>query len=210
MTSRRLLLAILGALAGLASTPVATHALPILVELVAVAPTALPLYPSEPIVLELRVSSLVAAGAPSLGAYEIKVAYNEAALDFVSASFGTGLGAPLSFQGLFASAGQVELGEASLLTVGQLVSLQPDAFVLATLHFTAQAVGEAQFSLSQVLLGDESGFSFAPSDIITQVPSLTIVPEPATALCILAGLGILSGTRRAVRGADPTTPMPTS
>ena len=90
------------------------------------------------------VVSGLGGGDSSISAYDLDISFDSSLLTFDSVEFGALLGGPAdSFQdsGLL-GAGVLDLAELSLLGAGDLDALQPDSFVLATLHFTPIAPGD--------------------------------------------------------------------
>ena len=147
--------------------------------------------------LDLAVSGLGGADASSLGAYDFDLTFDDSKLDFVSLDFGTLLGGPafsLQDSGL-TSVGVVDLAELSLLGKTELDVLQPDSFVLATLHFTPVVAGTSSIGFSQALAANGAGtplreFSLGSASVTA---GERVIPEPgAFALFALGALAVAS------------------
>jgi hypothetical protein len=145
--------------------------------------------------LDVVVSGLGAGVAPSLGAFDLNVAYDPAKLTFSGASFGPLLGTPPSeaITDVLPGAGSVNLAEVSLLSPAALDGLQPASFTVATLQFVALNETPSVVSVSSGLLSD----SFANPIGIESLGSATIsptsaVPEPGAFLLYGAGLMVVA------------------
>ena len=147
----------------------------------------------------VRISGLGSGTAPSLGAFDIDVAFDETILDFITLTFGDPvLGNQLDISGFgtvngFAeiSGGLVDFFEISLDAPSDLDTMQADSFILATLSFTALVnSGVSPLGFSDVVLSDSFGNTLSAET----TPGIIAVPEPATlALFVfgLAGLGFV-------------------
>lgn len=153
----------------------------------------------DTLTVDVLVSGLGAGVAPSLGAFDLDVSFDEALLAFDTAIFGTqldvlGLG---SLQLTTPGMGTVNLFELSLDTATDLADLQADSFVLASLSFSALAAGTGSFGLSILSLADENGDALAAdaSGARFRVDARNSVPEPG--VLGLLGLGglLLVGMR---------------
>lgn len=159
----------------------------------------------DPASVELRISGLGDASAPSLGVFDLSVSFDPTVLSFAGVSFGDpvlgdqldpfGLGSITIFDA--ASAGSVRLFELSLDLPADLDALQAGAFTLATLTFDTLQVGTSPLGLSVAALGDAFGKSLS-ADLASGV--VAAVPEPQAGLLFLAGL---LAVRRAA-GGRPT------
>lgn len=154
--------------------------------------------------VDLVISGLGNGEAPSLGTFDVDVAFDPAILDFDSVVFGTQLGS--SFQDFDDSvAGTVNLFELSFDSIDDLNTLQPDTFTLATLSFTALSAGSSSVELTYFLLGDASGeelvLSAGPEPGTIRSVAANAVPEPAS-LPLLA-LGALGMAAMALRRRKP-------
>ncbi|RFC31461.1 MAG: PEP-CTERM protein-sorting domain-containing protein [Candidatus Nitrotoga sp. MKT] len=165
-------------------------------------PTSQTALPGDNISLDLIISGLNAGGAPSLGDFDLDIAFDTTKLSFTSYSLGSFLGVISSAEaGDFSSGvsgGLINLAEVSYLTPTDLDSLQSSAFTLATLLFHVDVLGSGtstNVSFSQInALGD----GFGNPLVIDAANSAVIsnnVPEPSSALLILLGLSGLSWLR---------------
>jgi hypothetical protein len=145
--------------------------------------------------VNLRISGLGEFTAPSLGGFDLSVSYDDSVVSLTDVSFSTWLGT--SFQNEIPAADSVDLFELSLESPEFLESLQPDAFLLATLLFDGVAQGTSDIGISNPL-----GLEYALTDAVGQAlavdtvdGSITVVPLPAAAWLFgsavigMAGLG---------------------
>jgi len=152
------------------------------------------------VVVQLGISGLGNGMAPSLGVYDIDVAYDPAILAFGEVTLGAeldlfGLG---SLSSVSHAAGTINLFELSLDTVGDLADLQAPAFTIATLRFDAIALGTSELTVTLNALGDANGDS-----IVSQLQNASVtvqpVPLPAGAGLLLSGLLAGAGALRCRR-----------
>lgn len=166
---------------------------------ISVMPASLSVATGSSVNVALMISGLTDLGTPSLGTYDLNVAYDASVLGFVSASYGDpGFGDQLDLSGFgtFASTtpgiGTVDLFELSFDSPATLDSLQRGAFTLANLTFDALGPGTSSLVLGVNALGDAFGnsvvASLANGRVSVTAGSTTTVPTPGTPLLIGAGL----------------------
>ena len=120
--------------------------------------------------------------SPSLSAFDLDVAFDDAILAFDAAAFGDpSLGDQLdlflgSVTGVTPGTGVVNLLELSFDLPSDLNALQAASFTLATLTFTAQAISTSTLDLSVNALADAFGDPLT-LDTVFEHP-LVVVPEP--------------------------------
>jgi len=154
--------------------------------------------------VDLIISGLGAGSAPSLGAFDVGIAFDPSFLGFSGATYGSQLGAVPAdaITGTTSAAGLVRLAEISLLTPVELDTLQPAAFALATLSFDVLPgpISSGTLSFDGPILSDALGGSLAiESASGASVRIVPAVPEPSGFLVFATGAAIAS--RRARRGA---------
>ncbi|AUB81198.1 PEP-CTERM sorting domain-containing protein [Candidatus Thiodictyon syntrophicum] len=166
--------------------------------------------------IELLVSGLGDHTAPSLGAFDVIIAFNPALLSPAGVAFDTGLGDPnASPPEAYPSAdtsvaGTIHLINTSLLEANAancifclppyLDDLQGSAFRLATLTFTGDSPGTTVMSLTINALADAQGEAL---DTNIQGTAVTVVgtPEPGSLMLFALGCAGLSGFARRGGGA---------
>ena len=149
----------------------------------------------------LNISGLVAGDAPSLGAFDLDVTFDPGVLVWTGTVFGDpARGDQLDLFGLgsltssaLSSQGRLNIMQLSFYLPQDLDLLQADAFTLATLSFTAAAVGTSAIGLDVHALSDAAGGRLEPTTIGTEV---SVVPEPATWLLVATGLAGCAMRRR--------------
>ncbi|MFK8015899.1 MAG: cohesin domain-containing protein [Gammaproteobacteria bacterium] len=144
--------------------------------------------------LDLIVGDLSDGGAPSIGAFDIDIGFDDSALDFAGVTYGSMLGDMLteSITDTASSNGLVGLLEVSFLSIADLDALQGESFVLATLDFLVEdlAVGASTLvSFGDTLLADAFGLALGVDmmmNAVIQNPNPQTVPEPPVlALCAM-------------------------
>jgi len=143
------------------------------------------------------VAGLGAGVPPSVGAFDLTVAYDPSRLALSDLAFGSLLGSvPVeAVPSVVPGSSSVNFAEVSLLPPATLDALQPDSFTLATIDFSIIGAGGSTVTLSHALVSDGFGNSLA----ISGLGIATIVPEPATPLLLgsgIAGLVMFGRTKQ--------------
>jgi hypothetical protein len=205
MLHRRLLAVLGAALLALTSTQAAALFL-------SLDPSAQNASPGDPVSLDLVVSGLGDFAPDSLGAFDVDIGYDPAALVFTGYTLGSLLGDPFLFEALDLSLGDlgvvINLAEVSLLSDSELDALQPASFVLATLDFTVLTLSPGSSTLVTIdnvyAIGDAFGQPLpvdGTNDAVISNPSGNI-PEPSILALMSLGLGLagLDMARRRSKG----------
>ena len=128
-----------------------------------------------------------------VAAYDLDLSYDPSIITATGVTFGTNLGGPLdSFTDFSLSSGFVNFAEVSLVSDSDLASLQTSPFTLASISFSADAVGMSQLSFINYSTGgkDIKGALNVPYQSPTLVGgSVTVngstVPELGTLLLLV-------------------------
>lgn len=153
----------------------------------------------------LRISGLGDQTVPSLGAFDLDIRYDPAALRLSDVVFGDpAYGKQLDLLGFGSitqwtpSPGSVNLLEVSLDAEADLVAMQRSDFILATLLFDTLAAGGVDLTIHMNAVADAAGLSLNASLVDARVqigPSgpISPVPEPATygVWSLLLALGLV-------------------
>ncbi|MBK8018784.1 MAG: PEP-CTERM sorting domain-containing protein [Betaproteobacteria bacterium] len=144
------------------------------------------------VAVSVELSGLTAAEPPGLGSFDIDIGFDPGILSFQSAGFSTGLDAfgLGDVQSVTPGPGVVNLFELSLDSPSDLIAHQTNAFRLATLMFVALAPGSSPLTITINALADAAGLDLPATALGTNV-SISAVPEPASGLLLLMGLGLL-------------------
>ncbi len=188
---KQLLLSTLGGLLACAAASAAT---------ISVLPSSKIVSIGDRFAVDLHIADLGDGVAPSIGAFDVNFHFDPVLISFVDAVFGTGLDV-LGFGSLqiaTASVGTINLLEISLDTAADLNSLQPAAFVLATLTFDALMRGTSPFDLALNALGDGDGAAIGAvlAGGFVTIEQGAEIPEPASGWLVIGALGLLAILQR--------------
>jgi hypothetical protein len=168
---------------------------------------------NDTVEIALNVSGLVDGAAPSLGSYDIGVAWDASVLQLHAVSFGDPLlGDQLDLSGfgtvstVVFGAGTVNLSQLSLDSLATLNDLQAGSFTLATLLFELIDAGSTAIPLSLNQVRNAAGQPLPVEAITGATVSITgggvsAVPEPSAALLWMLGLLVVQSHLRRVRRA---------
>jgi hypothetical protein len=152
-----------------------------------IAPSSASVVTGQTVNFDLLITGHTPGVAPSVGAFDLTVGFNQALLSPTSVAFGTFLGNPVLLEALTSSvitSSSVNVAEVSLLSPTALDALQPATFSLATLTFSAKASGTAALVFTGGVVDDAFGVKLAE------------IPEPRTLLVVaLPVLGLILGRR---------------
>jgi len=159
----------------------------------------------------IGIEGLGDGAAPSLGVFDLALAFDPALLAFTGASYGDpllgdqlDLGAG-SFTDTTPAAGSVGLFEVSFELPATLAAGQLAAFTLVTADFLAVAAGASPLDLTVLALGDQDAAALVLD--ATAPGSVTVVPEPTPAwLLAVALLGLALTLRRPTAGRTGLEP----
>lgn len=162
-------------------------------------PEAASVAPGSSVEVRIVISGLADSAAPSLGSFDLGVAYDPAIVQLTGVTFGdSALGDQLDLMGLGSIssfddsvAGALSLYEISLDLAADLDTLQAGSFGLATLSFDTIGSGSTPLTLQSVVLGDANGDPLAAELVGGSIR----VPEPALAALALAA-GLMGSFRR--------------
>lgn len=176
--------------------------------------------PNTSLFVDLRISDLVAGGAPTVSVFDIDIGFDDTRLSFVNAVLGDGLGLESAFEVFDVSLGEflpgiVNVAALSLLDANALSGpsgfgpflddFQPDSFVLATIEFFIDVLdpGDSAFvEVDSVLslgdgLGDPLAFD-APMELTVSNNTVVAISEPATLFLLVFGALLLVRRQLAV------------
>ena len=130
----------------------------------------------------------------SLGDFDISFAFDPSIVSLTGITFGTGLDVFSlgSIQGstIDNTAGTGNIAEISLDFSWDLQDFQLDTFTLATLEFSADAIGLTDLTITSAILGDEFGdaLGYLASTGSICVDCNVAVPEPGVLVLLTLGL----------------------
>jgi hypothetical protein len=187
----------------------AAHSLPITLTLEA---SATSLMDGESLTVTVKVDGLDDDGQVALESFDLDLSFDETRLSFDSITFGITLGDPddnletfITGPGTPNTTGVVAMGEFSFLSEASLLALQSSPpLLLATIEFTAlDELGTAVFefiNLGSSSLGGVSGAALGDELTPPSALNVSIVPEPAVGVLLLAGLALAQWRRRSTGG----------
>lgn len=162
------------------------------------APGAQVVPPGPGVQVAVVISGLGDLAPPSLGVFDVDVAFDPAVLGFVGAVYGDPiLGDQLDLSGAGSDVatgialGTVNLFELSSDPTAALHAGQAGEFTLVTVSFDALANGVTPLDLGVNALGDAFGNPLAA----TVAGASILVPEPALPLLVALGLTVLAAVR---------------
>jgi hypothetical protein len=154
--------------------------------------------------VDIDIAGLGNGVPPSLGAFDINIAFDSTVLGFNGAAYGDHtLGDQLNLTGAGSittttpGTGTVELFELSLDPATVLDSKQASSFRLATLSFAALNPGISDLTINVNALADSQGNSLAASvaGATVDVSNGTNTPEPMSFFLAAVGIGLGSVVR---------------
>lgn len=155
---------------------------------------AAPVLPGESFEARVSVTGLGAGAAPSIGTFDLTLSFDPAVAEATGVAFGDAaggsqlaLGGP-SQTGATIASGAVDAFEVSLDPASALDAGQPAGFVLLRATLRALGPGASALQITRLVLGDALG---DPLPATLGAGSVSVVPEPTTALLLAAGLGAL-------------------
>ncbi len=168
-------------------------------------PSAQQLQLGEKFTLDVKVSDLTDAAAPSLGVYDLNLLFDATRVSISQIIWGDAVkGNQLDINGFgsfqisdASNSGTLNVFELSFDEVWTLDNLQAGNFNLFSVIFATIAVGPADFSLGVNALGDANGNSLQVNSLGTSnlLINAVAVPEPAASFLFLIGLIALGFAR---------------
>ena len=134
------------------------------------------------------------SNAGGLGDFDFDLSFDDSILNFDSVTFGTGLG--FGLQDSSALGGSLNINEVSFESEAYLLANQADSFILATINFTASAIGLSDVAFDSIwALGDAGGNAIDPFNTsnasIEVLQRSASVPEPSALALLSLGLGLM-------------------
>lgn len=162
--------------------------------------------PGDTFDVDVMISGLGAPGPTSVSMFDLTLSFNSAVLTATGAGFGLLLGDPALFEATtdaVPAPGSINIAETSFLSAGDLETLQPDTFTLATLHFLATGLGATNLTLVPDTVPGFPGFDVTDG-LNVQIPltaqngavDVTGVPEPGAWALLGSVCGIVAWRRR--------------
>jgi hypothetical protein len=154
----------------------------------------------DSIEVQVRISGLNDASAPSLGAYDVNFNYDASLFNFSSIVWGDALlGNQIDLNG-FGSLQNTDSGlgwlfasDATFDSAADLDLLQAGEFTLFSVLLNAVAIGSGNFSLTSTLFGDADSnqLTIDTFNNTTVTVSSVSVPEPSSLLLLIGLLAIV-------------------
>jgi hypothetical protein len=168
-------------------------------------PSAQELQLGDNLTLDVKVSDLTDATAPSLGVYDLNLMFDATRVSISNIIWGDAVkGNQLDLNGFgslqmsdASNSGILNLVELSFDDIWSLNNLQAGSFSLFSVIFSTIAAGPAEFTLGVNTLGDANGDSLLADSIGTSkvMINAVAVPEPAASFLFLIGLIALGFAR---------------
>jgi hypothetical protein len=148
----------------------------------------------QPALVDVHVLDTVDSLPPSVGGYDITVAFDASILGDTDFAFDALLGSPLSVTAVDVSIpGLINFVEVSLLDPGDLDALQPDAFPLGRLSFGTIGIGTSPLTFAGALVSDVFGLGLPA---VTTTGSITVIALPGSLPLLACALVAWLATQR--------------
>ncbi len=147
--------------------------------------------------IDLVISGLGNGVAPSLGAFAVDIAYDNAIIGFNSVTYSDFLGTAGIDSSFFTTsvAGLLTLDNFSFLSSATLDTLQGASFTLATVSFNSLSVGTSTLAITPLDISDALGNSLTVGTqtidgSVQVINATTPVPAPSILLLLIPVLGL--------------------
>ena len=145
------------------------------------------LLPDELITATVRLLGIGDGGQDAVGAFDIRLDWNESILAIESIAILPALGVPGDALDVVSSGdGRVRFANVSLLSPAALAGIQGDDVALVSIVLRALTPGHTMLDPSLLRVGDAWGADLELDEIIS--PTLRVVPEPASITLVATGL----------------------
>jgi len=150
--------------------------------------------PGDTLSVDIVISDL---GSEIVSAYDLDLTYDATVLSATDVVFGANLGDELLFEVFndfdLSGTGVVDFAQLSLLSDAELAALQPSSFSLATVEFLAVGPGTSSLDFVFDSFNDIKGRNAGVLDVDAVSGSVSVVPEPSSALVFAVG-SLIAGT----------------